>query len=277
MPAQKPHNIAKLGIIAGSGELPGQVIGSCLRKGIEIFVIAIEDETESVTVQNAPHKWLHLGKVGEAVRTLKKQGIRHILMVGRVARPSFSALHMDFTAARLLLKLSKLQSQGDDAVFSTIIRFLEEKGFAVLGIKDVLYDNLIPQGALGKITPDAAALKDIELGRTVAREIGRLDIGQAVIVQRGQVLGVEGPEGTDRLIMRCRDLHREGAGGVLVKMMKPGQDARVDLPAIGVYTVENAHANRLRGIAVEAGNALIIHRARVIERADELGLFIVGI
>lgn len=277
MPAQKQHNIARLGIIAGSGELPGQVIGSCLRKGIEIFVIAIEGETETATIQNAPHKWLHLGKVGEAVKTLKKQDIQNILMVGRVARPTFSALSLDFTAVRLLLKLSKLEAQGDDAVFSAIIRFLEEQGFTVLGIKDVLYDNLIPEGALGNITPDETALSDIAIGKRVAQTIGTLDIGQAVIVQRGQVLGVEGPEGTDRLIARCRDLHQEGLGGVLVKMMKPGQDTRVDLPAIGVYTVENAHANRLRGIAVEAGNALVIHRSRVIERADELGLFIVGI
>ncbi|MCB2081218.1 MAG: UDP-2,3-diacylglucosamine diphosphatase LpxI [Rickettsiales bacterium] len=267
----------RLGIIAGSGVLPRQVISACQACGQDVFVIAFEGETDAETVQDIPHARLHLGRIGEAMKRLKKEHVEQVLMVGRVGRPAFSKLNLDFMAVRLIGRLARLRRAGDDAIFSSIISFVEDQGFRVVGIKDVLQDNIIGKGPLGKHKPDDVASNDIQIGRDVALTIGKLDIGQAVIVQRGQVLGVEGPEGTDNLIRRCYEWRQEGEGGVLIKMKKPGQDDRVDLPAIGVRTVENAHAGGLRGIAVEAGNALVIEKEHVIERADTLGLFIVGI
>ena len=257
--------------------MPEQVIEACGRIGHSIYVIAIEDITDKGVIKNIPHKWLHLGQIGKAIKTLKNESIENIVMIGRVGRPSLSALKLDFSGLKLLTKLSKLKSQGDDEVFSTIIKFFESSGFKVLGVEQVLEELMMPEGVLGDIEPDAIALNDIAIGVKAAREIGKLDIGQAVIIQRGNILGVEGAEGTDRLISRCKELHTEGPGGILVKMKKPHQDSRVDLPSVGVKTIENAKNSGLRGIAVEAGSALIINKERVIQKANELGIFIVGV
>lgn len=138
-------------------------------------------------------------------------------------------------------------------------------------------DAVAPVGLLGAVAPDAAAQADIEHGVTVARALGALDIGQAVVVQQGMVLGVEAIEGTDALIERCGALRREGGGGVLVKIAKPGQDRRADLPTIGVRTVETAASAGLVGIAVAAGSALLVNRAAITAAADRAHIFVVGV
>jgi DUF1009 family protein len=135
----------------------------------------------------------------------------------------------------------------------------------------------MPEGALGRVEPDAEAAADIAHGLRIARALGALDIGQAVVVQQGLVLGVEAIEGTDALIARCAGLRRDGPGGVLVKAAKPGQERRIDLPAIGARTVAAAAAAGLRGIAAEAGAALLLDRDEVVRRADAAGLFVVGV
>lgn len=275
--SESPETIRKLGIIAGSGELPKTIIQACRNKGQDIFVIALEGFTENAALEETPHQWAHIGKIGEIISILREQGISNLLLAGRVGRPALSSLKLDFTAMKLLTRFLKLSSQGDDKIFSAIIKFLEDSGFQVLGADQVLKELLIEEGPLGKYKPDKIAHNDIKIGIQAALTIGILDIGQAVIVQQGQILGVEGAEGTDRLIARCKELHNEGPGGVLVKMKKPGQDTRVDLPSIGVDTIENAKKSGLRGIAVEARGSLVINRTRVIEAADRLGLFVVGV
>lgn len=267
----------RIGIIAGSGELPQLVIDACKRLNHDYFVLAIENITEKKIVEGTPHKWLHLGQIGKAIKNFQKNGIEKILMIGRVGRPSISALKLDFSGLKLLSKLSKLKSQGDDEVFSEIIKFFERSGFEVIGVEKVLAELMMPAGVIGQHVPDDIAWNDIRIGMKAATEIGKLDIGQAVVIQHGQILGVEGAEGTDKLMNRCKELHNEGNGGVLVKMKKPAQDSRVDLPSIGVKTIENAHSSGLRGIAVEAGSALILNKEKVITRADELGMFVVGV
>lgn len=266
-----------LGIIAGAGELPRRIVRSCKDKGRDCFVIGFEGITDITTTEGVPHTTLHIGRVGQALKTLKNAGASELVLAGRVGRPNPSTLRPDFVGLKLMAHLTRLKSHGDDAVFSTIIAFIEKQGFTVKGVDQILSDLLIQAGPFGKHAPDKLAERDIKLGARVVQGIGQFDIGQAVIVQGGVVLGIEGAEGTDRLVARCKDLQTEGPGGVLVKMKKPGQDTRVDLPSIGIYTVENAYASGLRGIAVEAGGALVINRELVKQRADELGLFIVGV
>ena len=267
----------KIGIIAGGGELPKQLIKACQEAKREYFVIALDNTTEEETVENTPHCWIHIGKVSAIIKELKNQNVTDVLLAGRVGRPSPSSLNLDFGGLKLLIKLSRLDSKGDDKIFSTIIKYIEGYGFDVIGAEEILENLLIKKEVLGQITPDEISLIDISIGTKAALAIGELDIGQAVIVQQGQILGVEGPEGTDRLVKRCKEFHAEGNGGVLIKVKKPEQDDRVDLPSIGVTTVENAHNNNLIGIAVEAGGSLVIDRESVIKKADELGIFILGI
>ncbi len=274
---KSPEEMTKLGMIAGSGELPEMIVQECTQSGRDLFVIALENFAQEQAVSNSEHKWMNIGKVGGIVKTLKNQKVNEVVLAGGVSRPTLSSLKLDAGGMKLLNRLRKLPSSGDNSIFSTIITFLEEQGFTITGVDKLLENLLITEGVLGAVKPDKTALNDIRIGVHAAQETGKLDIGQAVIVQDGRILGVEGAEGTDRLIMRCKELHNEGAGGILVKVKKPHQDSRVDLPSIGVQTIENAHQSGLRGIAVEAGGALVINRPEVIKTADKLGLFIVGV
>ncbi len=183
----------------------------------------------------------------------------------------------DWRAAKFFAQVG-YRALGDDGLLSAVVKELEREGFRVVGVDDFLEaDALLPAGPLGRFLPDARATADIEHGLRLARAIGALDIGQAVIVQQGLVLGVEAIEGTDGLLRRCAGLRRDGPGGVLVKTAKPGQERRVDRPTIGVHTVILAAEAGLRGIAAEAGATLVLDRAEVIRAADDAGLFVVGV
>jgi len=193
-----------------------------------------------------------------------------------VRRPSLASLMPDWRAAKFFARIG-LRALGDDGLLSAIIKELELEGFRVVGIESILGGLLAPKGPLGRIEPDEQARADIARGLEVARALGALDIGQAAVVQQGIVLGVEAADGTDALIARAGSLRREGPGGVLVKIAKPGQERRVDLPTIGVRTVEAAANAGLRGIAVEAGAALVVDRAAVAAAADGAALFVLGV
>jgi len=166
---------------------------------------------------------------------------------------------------------------GDDGLLSAVVKELEGEGFRVIGPDQLLDRALVPEGPLGVLRPDTQALADIERGLHVARTLGALDIGQAVVVQQGLVLGVEAIEGTDELLRRCAGLRRDGPGGVLVKVEKPGQERRADRPTIGPRTVALAAETGLRGIAIEAYSTIVLDRDEVVGAADRAGLFVVGI
>jgi len=275
---REPLPDEKIGLIAGSGNLPEEIIKSCIILGKRIFVIFLDGSGDAPeSLKNVPHLKLNIGAVGKAIRTLKGEGVQHIVMAGAIKRPKFSELKPDAGGIKLLAHISAAKLTGDNSLLVTVIRFFENSGFRIIGADKLLAEILMPNGKLGKIGPIKTANDDIKLGMEVARTIGNLDIGQGVVVQNGVVLGVEAIEGTDSLLERCKRLKLEGAGGVLVKMKKPIQDARIDLPTIGVNTIINAHAAGLVGVAVEAGSALIIEKAKVIETADKLGLFVVGV
>lgn len=153
----------------------------------------------------------------------------------------------------------------------------EEEGFRVVGADDILSGLTAREGVMGAVVPDEAAERDIARGVDVLQAMGAADVGQAVVVQDGIVLGVEAVEGTDALIARCGGLRREGPGGVLVKLGKPEQERRADLPTIGPETVARVREAGLRGIAVEAGATIMLSPSRVIAAADEAGIFLVGL
>jgi UDP-2,3-diacylglucosamine hydrolase len=194
-----------------------------------------------------------------------------------VRRPALASLRLDWRGMQLLGKLGLGGGQGDDRLFKLIVDELEGEGFRVIGADDVIGALLAPAGLLAGPAPDAAAERDIATGVAVALRLGELDVGQAVVVQHGLVLGVEAVEGTDQLLARCAGLRRDGPGGVLVKLKKPRQERRADLPTIGPATVRAAADAGLAGIAVHAGNCIIVDREDVILAADRRGLFVVGV
>ena len=266
----------KLGIIAGGGFLPKQLMDHCRQEGRPFVLVCLKDFALPEIVGNEPSLWIRLGEAGKAVSFFKKHDVREIVMIGPVQRPSLFQLRPDWWTAKFLAKIG-FKAFGDDHLLTSVIKYIESEGFKITGIHQVMGDILAGEGILGKVKPDKQARDDIEHGIKIARGLGALDVGQSVVVQQGIVLGVEAVEGTDALIKRCKDLSRPGPGGVLVKTKKPRQEQRADLPTIGVQTVINVYESGLRGIAVQAGKTLIADRESVLAKANELKVFIVGI
>jgi DUF1009 family protein len=266
-----------LGIIAGSGALPRRLAESCHAAGRAVFILALEGAADEATVADVPHAWCRLGAAAAGLDLLRANAVTELVLAGGVRRPSLSALLPDWRAAKFFARVG-YRALGDNGLLSAIVEELESEGFRVVGADDVLStDNVLPEGPLGGYVPDEDARADIEHGIVAARALGALDIGQAVVVQQGLVLAVEAAEGTDELLRRCAGLRHDGPGGVLVKMAKPGQERRADLPTIGPQTVTLATAAGLRGIAAEAAMTLVIDRAELVRAADEAGLFVVGV
>lgn len=268
----------KLGIIAGSGRLPELLAAAARGQGRDIFLLALEGSADPVFIANSnlPHAWVRLGAAGQGFDALKRAGVADVVMAGGVKRPNFLELAPDWRAAKFFARVG-LSALGDDGLLSAVVKEFETEGFKVLGADDILSSLLARDVVYGRYVPDDQAKADIAFGFKAAKELGALDIGQAVVVQQGLVLGLEAIEGTAALIARCAGLKHEGPGGVLVKAAKPGQERRVDLPSIGPDTVAQAHAAGLRGIAVEAGHSLVLDEAALVEAADRLGLFVIGV
>jgi len=267
---------AKLGIVAGGGPLPGLVAAACRANDRPFHILALRGHADPAVIGDAPQDWIRMGEAGTGFDKLRRAGVTEVVMIGPVRRPSLTELAPDFRTARFFARVG-LKALGDDGLLRAVATEMEAEGFRVVGIDEVLDDCLATAGPYGACRPDAQAEVDIVRGIAVAQGLGVLDVGQAVIVQQGIVLGVEAIEGTDNLLRRCADLSREGPGGVLVKLRKPGQDRRIDLPTIGTTTVALAAQSGLRGIAVEAGASLVLGRTAVAVEADRLGLFVVGI
>jgi len=266
----------KLGIIAGSGDLPRMLIEACRAAGRECHVIALEGHADPDVVKDVPHDWLRLGAAGKAIEIGRALKVRDVVLAGGIERPSLSSLRPDWRTLQFIMRLGR-KSLGDDGILRLIIAEFEAEGFRVIGPDTVLEDLKIQPGLLGKHAPDQTATDDIARGRDVLRSLSAADVGQAVVVQQGLVLGVEAIEGTDALLARCGPLRREGEGGVLIKFSKHGQERRADMPTIGPDTVSGAAEAGLRGIAVEANATLVIDRERVVDLADEHGLFLIAV
>ncbi|MBV8913350.1 MAG: UDP-2,3-diacylglucosamine diphosphatase LpxI [Acetobacteraceae bacterium] len=266
-----------LGIIAGGGPFPGRVAAAAQAAGRRVFIVALRGFADPDVVQVFPHQEVRMGAAGEILALLRAQGCADLVLVGPVRRPSFLDLRPDGEGARILARIGRAAFAGDDGLLAAVVRVLGEEGFRVLGAHEILTEAVGPRGVLGRLGPDAAAQADILRGVAVARALGAVDVGQGCVVQQGIVLAVEAIEGTDAMLARAGPLARPGPGGVLVKIVKPGQDRRADLPAIGPGTVRAAAAAGLRGVAFEAGGTLLVDRAACVEGADAAGLFLVGI
>jgi DUF1009 family protein len=267
----------KLAIIAGGGSAPAHLIAACRKLGRDFFVICLEGQADPGLARDLPHEWLALG-AGTRLKTIAaEQQLKEAVMIGRVRRPSLTELKPDWLALKVVLKAG-IGMAGDDSLLTSIGKSIEqETGMRVIGAQEVFGDLLMTAGQLGRVAPDDDAQNDIKRGIDIARALGTLDIGQAVVMQQGLVLGVEAIEGTDALIARSAGLRREGPGGVLVKLAKPQQDNRFDLPAVGPETIAALQQAGLRGVALEAGRSLLLDRGQSIKLADAAGIFIWGI
>jgi DUF1009 family protein len=280
-----PRPGERIAVAAGGGNLPIEIVDALVAAGHRPFVVIIEGEADvrSPSLAGQDHWVMPLERVGELAARFRREGVTHMVMAGGIARrprlrgmrPSLGVLHMAPRVATSLLR-------GDDGLLRAIVRYFEGLGVVIVGAHEILPDLLTARGRLTRLAPSSRDAADMKAAAIAAKAIGALDIGQAAVAIGGRAIALEGIEGTDGLLQRTRDLRFNGriaghSGGVLVKCVKPGQEVRVDLPTIGVGTVELAHAAGLAGIGVEADRSIILDQAGTVARADELGLFIVGL
>lgn len=275
---------AKVGIIAGGGRLPLDVADGLVAQNIAPFVLMVEGEASpDGGLGRFEHEVLALESIGSLVGILRRHGVTHVVLAGEIKRrPRLSAMRFNFGLLAIVPLVVSALARGDDGLLKVVIRGLEARGFTVLGAHQIVPDLTTSAGSLTRVVPGKGDWRDIEAAREAAVAIGALDIGQGAVAIGGRAVALEGIEGTDGLLERVKTLRGHGrlagkSGGVLVKCAKPEQELRVDLPSIGVQTVESAHAAGLAGIAVEAGRSLILDSAAVVARADALGLFVYGL
>jgi DUF1009 family protein len=273
----------KLGLIAGGGDLPRVVARSARADGADVFVVALVGSLTQDWVQDFPYAFLSPGEPGRIIKALKGHGAKQVLLAGKVDRPKFSEMKLDAKGMLLLPKAVAAARQGDDALLRFIVGICEDEGLEALSVAQAAPGLVCGAGPLGRLSPAPEHQADIARAFAIIHALGALDVGQGAVVCDGLALGVEAAEGTDAMLGRIPALREALRGtaerprGVLVKALKPTQDAKTDMPVVGVATVQGAHAAHLAGIALEAGKALILDKAAVTAEADRLGLFVTGI
>jgi len=264
----------RLGLIAGNGRFPLVFVEAARAEGIDIVAVAHQGETPPEICALAPEvTWVRVGELGKIIATFQAAGITQAVMAGGIHKAG--ALAHFQPDERGLAFISRLPSLKDDVILQGVAQELESEGIMVIESTRFL-SSLIPQeGALTTPTPNAQQWADIRLGVAVAREIGRWDIGQSVVVKRGTVLAVEGVEGTNVTIRRGGELG--GAGTVVVKVSKPQQDLRFDVPTVGPDTITVMHEVQATVLALEAGKTLMLDKPRLLHAAETQGISVVAL
>jgi DUF1009 family protein len=272
-----------VGLIAAGGVMPFAVADSLAARGIEPVLFALKGACDPSGVARFRHHWISVGQLGRAMKLFRSENCRDLVFIGTLVRPALSEIRLDWGTLRVLGRVWAAFRGGDDHLLSGIGRILEQDGFRMVGIRDVAPDLLMPEGCITRAAADESAAADIARGRELLRALSPFDIGQAAVVIDGHVVGVEDIEGTDGLLARVARLRAEGriraraARGVLVKAPKSGQDLRFDLPTVGPRTIEGATKAQLAGIAIVAGNTIVVEPQAMIEAADAAGLFVTGL
>jgi UDP-2,3-diacylglucosamine hydrolase len=282
VPARRPVHPRPIGLIAGSGRFPILFAESAKQQGLRVACVGIKYEaSDELRLLCESFDVVGVAKLGGMIRAFKRQGVKQIVMAGKVTKnvmytpwrtlqlmPDWRMLHMWYCYART--------NNSDDNLLLGIISEIERDGMTFASALDYCPELLVKDGILTRRAPTAAEQKDIEFGWYLAKEMGRLDIGQSVAIKERAVLAVEAIEGTDRCIERAGQLCRSG-GWALVKVAKPQQDMRFDVPTIGITTVENLNKAGARVLAIEAGKTILLDQPEVIALADRYGLSIVAL
>lgn len=274
--------MSRLGLIAGGGGLPVEIATTCRQAGRPLFVVRLKGFAEPALAE-FPGADIGIAELGKCIRALKAANCDAVCFAGLVNRPDFAALRPDVRGLKALPGLISAARQGDDGLLRALLQEFEKEGFRIEGADEAMGELRLPLGPLGRVRPDPGHQADISRALHVARELGRMDVGQGAVVCEGLVLAVEAQEGTDAMLRRVADLPQAIRGqpgnlrGVLAKVPKPIQETRVDLPTIGVATIQRAARAGLAGVVGEAGRLLVLDRRELIDLADDLGLFVLGV
>ena len=269
-----PGMSEKIGIIAGGGQFPLLFAGAAKKEGRKVVIVAHKGESRPDLEEIADRFcWIKLGQLGKIIKFFKNEGVTSTVFLGTITKTRiFYDILPDLKGLSLW---NKIDIRQDDAILRAIAGELEKEGIKVLESTLYLKEFLFPKGILTRKSPSASNIDDIRFGWQIARGIGRMDIGQCVVVRDRTVLAIEAIEGTDAAIKRGGALGREKA--VVVKVKKPGQDFRFDLPAIGTDTIDSMTSVKAEVLAVETGQALLFDGKEVIRLADKAGIIVIGI
>jgi UDP-2,3-diacylglucosamine hydrolase len=267
------HTAEILGIIAGNGAYPRLLANAARKGGVKKIVAAgFEGETDSALTQHVDSlEWMRVGQLNRLLKFFRTQNVHHAIMAGQIAPKNLFDLRPDWKG---LLLLGQLKERNAESIFAAIADELAKVDVELLPATTFLEDSLAPAGLIAGPKLSSREEEDVDLGWRIAKEIARLDIGQTVIVKNGTVVAVEALEGTNEAIRRGA-LAREGA--VMVKVAKPNQDMRFDVPVIGVGTIRIAAESRLRVIAIEAGRTLLLERDAIVDLAGGAKISLVGL
>ncbi|MGI9366644.1 MAG: LpxI family protein [Rhizobiaceae bacterium] len=270
-----------LAIIAGNGNLPLQIAESLVARNQHVFVVGIRGEA-SREIEQFPHEWCDWERIGYLFKILRQRGTTHLAMAGGVVgRPELRIHKMDWLAIRTLPGILAALLGGDNKILSNVISIVEKHGFTVCNVAELLPELTVGKGAITSNKPSKADQKRIAEGFAVTNALGKFDIGQGCVVLGNRAVAVEGAEGTDGMLRRVAELRTIGRlprkrGGVLVKSVKPGQDERADLPAIGPDTIMAVERAGLMGIGVQASKTLVIDREATLQLAKIHKIFVYG-
>lgn len=264
----------RIGLLAGAGHLPVECAAAAANLGYEVYAIALLDETEDELQTVATnYKKISIGQLDALIRHLKENDIKSVTMIGKVTKELLFNGKVQPDAAMLQLIMS-LPNQNDDTVMLAFINELQKAGMEAFD-QTALIKKLMPaKGVLTKREPNEKEQKDIEFGFKMAKELGRLDVGQTVVVKNLAVMALEAIEGTDACILRGGELANGNA--VVVKVAKPEQDNRFDVPTVGLKTIESMVKTGAKTLAIEAGETLLVEREKVLALAEANGITIVA-
>jgi len=271
---QKPQEKEALGLIAGGGVFPLMVADAARDRGLRVVAVAHEGETDPLLAEKVDEiAWIKLGQLGHLLKVLKKAGVTKTVMAGTINKKKmFENVRPDL---RGLTLMSKLAIFHDDDILRAVAGELQREGIHIVSSAEHLPELLAPRGNLTRRKPNQEEREDVEFGWKIAKELGRLDIGQCVVVRRKTVLAMEAIEGTNETILRGGKLAKEKA--VVVKVSKPNQDMRFDVPAVGPDTIEVMAQVKASVLAIEAGKTLIFDKLGMISYADRSRIVIVSL
>lgn len=268
----------KLGLIAGGNGLPLQIVKHCKENNIELYCVLIDGFAKKEDYKDEKFITIKLGQVGKAIKFFKKNRVEQLLFAGNVKKPSFGLMMVDFGGFLLLKNILKNKILGDNTVLETVISFLKKYNLEVLEIDSILQNLKLSRGNNTSVKCENNYIENINIGKKILETLSDFDIGQSIVVQQKNVIGIEGVEGTKKLIERCGELkYTKGLKPVLIKIKKTNQTRKVDLPTIGVDTIKQVHLAGFAGIAVDCENCLVVSIQEVVSLADKLGIFVWGI
>ncbi len=270
--AASVDNTGAWGLIAGNGDFPFLVLEGARSRGIEMAVIAIREEASPALERSAKRfHWISLGELSRGIDLLHQEGVKHAVMAGQVKHNKiFSSIRPDWRLAKLLFALP---SKNTDSLIGAVARVLQDEGIELVDSTKFLGTLLPAAGVLTRRSPDAAESADIEYGRSIARQIAALDLGQTVVVRDRACVAIEAMEGTDETIERAARI-TGGQRLVVVKVSKGAQDMRFDVPVIGLKTIEVMRRANATALAIDAGRTLLFEREALIRAADEAAIAI---